>query len=139
MSGDIPIIAWLEKQLYPEPWSRKSFEELLGQEAFWFWVAKKESEISGYLVCQVVEKEAELHNIAVAKEHQRRGIGKLLFEKLIAALREKGVRELFLMVRASNIPAQKLYEHVGFKKTGRRSNYYHDPVEEAWIYQLLLQ
>ncbi len=132
---EISIIAHLECELYPQPWSQKDFEEILEQEAFWFWVAKKEQEIVGYLVCQVVENEAELHNIAVSKKYQRQGIGKILLQKLVGDLKQKNVSETFLMVRASNIPAQKLYESFGFNKIGLRPNYYRDPAEEAWIYR----
>lgn len=133
---DIPIVAAIENQLFPQPWTQKSFEEILDQEAFWFWVAKKGQEIVGYLVCQVVEKEAELHNIAVANLYQRHGIAKLFLKELKRKLVERGVVELFLMVRASNITAQKLYTRFGFQKTGRRPHYYNDPKEEGWIYQL---
>lgn len=134
--SDLPVIAKLENQLFPQPWSQKSFEEILAQEAFWFWVVKKGKEVVGYLVCQVVEKEAELHNIAVAKPYQRQGIAKLLLSELKKQLISKGVTELFLMVRASNIAAQRLYEHVGFKKTSVRRNYYQPQKEDAWVYQL---
>lgn len=134
---DVSAVASLEQELYPQPWSQKDFEEILAQEAFWFWVAKKENAIVGYLVCQVVEeKEAELHNIAVAREYQRQGIGKTLLQKLIGDLKQKNVSEIFLMVRASNLPAQKLYESFGFKKISVRQRYYHNPEEEAWIYRL---
>lgn len=133
---DIPVVARLERELYPQPWSEKDFEEILAQEPFWFWVAKKENEIVGYLVCQVVGEEAELHNIAVAKAHQRQGIGKQLLQKLIGDLKQKNISEIYLMVRASNLPAQKLYASLGFEKVGMRPNYYNDPKEEAWIYRL---
>lgn len=133
---DIPIVAQLERELYPQPWSQKDFGEILAQEAFWFWVAKKENAIVGYLVCQVVGSEAEIHNIAVAKTDQREGIGKTLLQKLIGDLKEKNVSEIFLMVRVSNLPAQKLYESFGFKKISVRQRYYHNPEEEAWIYRL---
>ena len=133
---DLPAVAALEQELYPQPWSEKDFEELLEQEAFWFWVAKQEEEIVGYLVCQVVANEAELHNIAVAKKIQRQGVGKFLLQKLIEALKQKEVQEIYLMVRASNVSARKLYEQFGFKKVGVRKNYYHSPNEEALIYRL---
>lgn len=133
--GHLPTIAHLEKQLYLEPWSQKSFEELLGEEAFWFWVAKESEEIVGYLVCQVVGSEAELHNIAVAREYQRRGIGKRLLIKLVEALRQKKVTELYLMVRASNNLAKNLYERFGFEKMGVRKKYYHSPDEDALVYR----
>ncbi len=133
---EISIIVRLEKQLYTQPWSQKDFEDLLNQEAFWFWVAKEGEEIVGYLVCQVVGEEAELHNIAVAKNYQRQGIAKRLIQKLLDELQRKKVSELYLMVRVSNRPAKKLYEHFGLKQTGIRKNYYHSPEEDASVFYL---
>lgn len=133
---DITTVAALERELFPQPWSQKSFEEISAQEAFWFWVAKKDEKVVGYLVCQVVEKEAELHNIAVSRKYQKQGIARLLLSELKKQLISKGVTELFLMVRASNLAAQRLYTHFGFQKNGRRPHYYNDPKEDGWIYQL---
>ena len=50
--------------------------------------------------------------------------------------KQKEVQEIYLMVRASNAPAQKLYEKFGFEKIGVRKNYYYSPDEEALIYRL---
>lgn len=136
---DIPIVAELEKQLYPQPWSQKDFETLLGDEAFWFWVARKDEEIVGYLVCQVVQSEAELHNIAVAKNFQRQKVGTFLFQKLTDELKRKGIHEIYLMVRGSNLAAQKLYAKFRFKKIGIRPQYYNHPKEDAFVFRLSIE
>ena len=49
-------------------------------------------------------------------------------EKLLAALiAAKGQgKELWLEVHEENLPAQKLYEKLGFKEVGRRPRYYKD-------------
>ncbi|HIK25213.1 MAG TPA: hypothetical protein IGP91_05330 [Thermosynechococcus sp. M46_R2017_013] len=36
-------------------------------------------------------------------------------------------------VRASNEPAQRLYQHFGFELVGRRPRYYQNPEEDALI------
>ncbi|MDO8494275.1 MAG: GNAT family N-acetyltransferase, partial [Deltaproteobacteria bacterium] len=70
---DIPQIARLEKELNANhSWSQKTFENLLRDETCWIWVAKKEGIFAGYLVCQLIGEEAELHDIAVEKEFRRR-------------------------------------------------------------------
>ena len=44
-----------------------------------------------------------------------------------------GSRCLTLEVRASNTPAQALYEKLGFAQVGRRPKYYQNPREDALI------
>ena len=133
--ADIPNVARLEKELNAtHSWSQKTFENLLGDETCWIWVAKKENEIVGYLVCQVVADEAELHDIAVTKEFRRQGIGRLLLERLESELKEKGIKKIFLLVRCSNLAAQTFYSVAGLRKIGIRSSYYRDPEEDALLF-----
>jgi len=40
---------------------------------------------------------------------------------------------VLLEVRESNLAARKLYEKLGFSEEGRRSNYYHEPREDAML------
>jgi ribosomal-protein-alanine N-acetyltransferase len=83
----------------------------------------------GFLIAVVVEPEAELESIAVAR--QRRGTGRRLMQALVEQLEQAGVTRIFLEVRASNQAARGLYQALGFSETGRRRAYYADPVEDA--------
>jgi [ribosomal protein S18]-alanine N-acetyltransferase len=40
---------------------------------------------------------------------------------------------VLLEVRESNLGARRLYEKLGFSQQGRRSNYYHEPEEDALL------
>ena len=51
-------------------------------------------------------------------------------------MRPVGARRTFLEVRRSNVPAQRLYETLGFKETGVRKNYYSHPEEDALVLSL---
>ncbi len=66
---------------------------------------------------------------------RQKGIGKRLFESLLAAARETNSSSVFLEVRESNAAARTLYEGVGFEPTGRRKSYYTDPIEDAVLYR----
>jgi ribosomal-protein-alanine N-acetyltransferase len=82
--------------------------------------------------------EAELESIVVAPAVRRRGIGGLLLASVIDAARKHCAGRLDLEVRASNGGAASLYEHFGFRETGRRCEYYHDPEEDAVLMSLIL-
>ena len=54
-------------------------------------------------------------------------------ERALAELTARGVRTVYLEVRASNAAARRLYEALGFAEVGRRSRYYRRPVEDAVV------
>ena len=76
--------------------------------------------------------EAELLVIATHPYHLKQAYAETLLQSSIAQLK---VNTVFLEVRASNLPAQKLYEKLKFIKMGERRSYYQDG-EDAWIYKL---
>jgi ribosomal-protein-alanine N-acetyltransferase len=94
-------------------------------------------EVIGFAVAGLVPPEAELENIAVAREVQRRGIARQLLSELVRELkiprepRQAGIGTLHLEVRASNSAAIGLYNSIGFTESGHRPRYYSDPVEDA--------
>jgi ribosomal-protein-alanine acetyltransferase len=83
-------------------------------------------EISGYFGVWFTQDQLHLVNIAVATEHQGRGIGSyLLIECFELALRSE-LRTITLEVRPSNAGAIRLYERFGFRRVGRSPGYYAD-------------
>lgn len=101
-------------------------------------VATVAGEVVGFAVASLVAPEAELENIAVSPEAQRRGIGRLLLSELAGELKQSGIETLHLEVRISNSAAIGLYKSSGFNETGRRPRYYSDPVEDALLMTLHL-
>ena len=63
-------------------------------------------------------------NLAVVPELRRRGTAQALLQALQERLAARGIGSLTLEVRASNLPAQRLYTAAGFACIGRRPNYY---------------
>lgn len=91
-------------------------------------------ENDAFIALSIVLDEAEVINIAVVPSQQGKGIGKRLWQQAEKLMRERGVNKCFLEVRASNMPARRLYEACGFVKIGERQNYYTQPNEDAWVY-----
>ncbi len=79
--------------------------------------------------------EAELLLIATHPDHLQQGYAQALLESSIAELK---VRAVFLEVRPSNLPAQKLYEKLGFLQISERKKYYQNPTEDAIIFKKTL-
>lgn len=71
----------------------------------------------------VADDLAELHVIAVAPDHRRRGRAAGLLAHVLAACAGRRVQ---LEVRAGNQPALALYARAGFVVDGRRPRYYPD-------------
>jgi ribosomal-protein-alanine N-acetyltransferase len=101
-------------------------------------VAEAADQVIAFLVARHVSREWELENIAVEPVSRRTGLGRQLLGSLIQHARETKSEAVFLEVRASNLPAQTLYENAGFVQTGVRKNYYANRAEDAVLYRLEL-
>lgn len=81
--------------------------------------------------------QAEVQNLAVAPDHQRRGLGRALLADLIGRARGRGAAEMFLDVRAGNAAAIGLYVAFGFVEIAQRRAYY-GPGDDAVVMRVSL-
>jgi len=132
---DLPLVAAIESESFSDPWSDRSFGEiLLAPTAIFLVAARTESRaIVGYVVALVVQNEGEILNLAVAPDFRRRGLGGELLDAGLSAVHARGARDIFLEVRESNRPALALYGSRGFSAIGQRRKYYRNPVEDALV------
>lgn len=134
--ADVAAIAALERAVFSDPWSAEAIRETIGMAWIFTHVAVVEGErIVGYVFCREVAGESEILNLAVDPLLRRGGVGRTLLGAALAWLKERGARETFLEVRASNAAAIRLYEGAGFRAVGRRSDYYQRPPEDAIVYR----
>lgn len=80
-------------------------------------LAERDGALAGFAACgpardQEPKFEAELYSIYLKAEHQRHGLGKVLFETVRTRLRERGFRTMQLWVLAGN-DATRFYEAMG--------------------------
>ena len=129
----VPQIAQLEMLCFSDPWSEKSIASELENELAYWLVALEGDAVAGYIGSQTVMEETDMMNVAVHPDFRRKGIAESLVNTLVDVLKDRGSRSLTLEVRASNEPAQKLYEKLGFVLVGRRPKYYRNPREDALI------
>ena len=89
-------------------------------------VAEDGGEIVGYVaVGRATRLEsnrhvADIRGLAVAPDHQGRGLGRALVEAALDAARERGARKVTLRVLGPNTAARALYESCGFVVEGVR-------------------
>ncbi len=120
---DLDQIMGIEPHIYSHPWSRGNFVDSL-RSGYASWVLLLEQQIIGYALMMMVLDEAHLLNLSVAKAYQKRGLGRLLLEHMIAVAKRHGAANMFLEVRPSNISAIALYENIGFNEMAIRRGYY---------------
>ena len=92
--------------------------------------------IIGFLMARCLPDEWEIENVVVDEPYRKRGVGSCLVRELMAEARPAGAVSVTLEVRESNRPAILLYENIGFKREGRRKDYYRDPTEDALLYRI---
>jgi ribosomal-protein-alanine N-acetyltransferase len=130
---DVSQIVDLEKVCFNDPWSENSIASELDNPLSCWLVAVNGDQVVGYVGSQTVLDGSDMMNIAVSPDFRRMGIAESLIETLVCLLCQRKSRCLVLEVRASNAPAIKLYEKLGFLEIGCRRNYYRNPKEDPLI------
>ena len=87
-------------------------------------VAILENVVVGFAGIIISVDDAEITNIVTRKSYRKKGIGKLLLDKLIDMSKEIGKNEISLEVNEKNIPAINLYKSSNFEQVGLRKKYY---------------
>ena len=113
-------------------WGEKGFAAESPQPCSCVWGACEERKIIGFLALRAVAGFAEILNVAVLAPYAGKGVGLALLEYALNALKKQGPHSVSLEVAADNLPAQGLYAKAGFKKLGRRKDFY-APGLDAWI------
>ena len=129
---DVDAVAEIEFASFNLPWTL---------EDFWYETVRKDSEsivgeidgkIVAYACAWISFGDADVANIAVAKDYRGQGIGSKLFAEIIRRIKLRDVHGVTLEVRVSNTAAIKLYEKFGLRGVGVRKGYYEDG-EDALI------
>jgi len=130
---DLDQIWVLEETVFSLSWSKKQLATFLGEKQVHFWGIELWEQLIAYISWINLFEQAEIWNVAVLPEYRRQGLGSCLLQKALSCLQRDGVKKIFLEVRETNLPAQKLYLKFGFLFQGRRKKYYPDTQEDALI------
>jgi len=138
--ADLPDVARLEASVQPHPWTRGNFADALAA-GYGAWVLRENGRLLGFAVLMAAPDVAHVLTIAVARDAQRRGLGRRLLRHCEAHARKQNVPGLLLEVRVSNTAARAFYEHAGFAQIGMRRGYYpmkNGQREDALVLQKML-
>ena len=130
---DVEEVVRLEKLCFSDPWSKRSFEEELKHRFSIPLVVKSGTKVVGYTCLWHIENQMEIANIAVSPEFRRKGIGRMMIERVLAEAEKRGCLSVMLSVRESNEAGLNLYTKSGFVEVERRKHYYRLPTEDAII------
>jgi ribosomal-protein-alanine N-acetyltransferase len=129
--ADLDEVMAIERSAFPYPWSSRFFLQELQVACARSILAEIDGKIVGYILFWLLPGEIDIHNLAVHTGYRRHGIARLLLQRVIAEGRGRSLTRVTLEVRQSNIPAQRLYESLGFVTIGIRRGYYSDDGEDA--------
>ena len=118
----------IEKECFSTPWSEESFKTAENTRFYLYFDGEK---VVGYVGIYSVLDEGYITNIAVLKDHRKKGVATSLLKELTE--KESALSFISLEVRESNAAAISLYTKFNFKKEGVRKAFYSNPKEDGLI------
>jgi ribosomal protein S18 acetylase RimI-like enzyme len=73
--------------------------------------------VEGYDYMSLRGPAGVLHDIVVDPKHRGRGVGRMLLDAALAALKERGAPRVVLSTAEGNESAQRLFVRAGFRRT----------------------
>lgn len=132
--SNLDEIVKMEADYFTDKWSENSVKLQIENKKVI--VIKFGEIILGYCIFMIAADEGEILRIATCKNIRKAGLGKKLLSSVICEMKESGVNEVFLEVRAGNESAIALYKSIGFSEIGIRKGYYKDNGEDARLFKL---
>jgi ribosomal-protein-alanine N-acetyltransferase len=124
--ADVDGIHRIEEASFPAPWRREFFLSELKSDGRFTLVARRKSEVIGYLFAMWIFDEMHVNKIAVDERMRRQGIADELMARCFDFARKNAVETISLEVRLSNTGAQEFYRHLDFESSYLRPRYYPD-------------
>ncbi len=131
--AQVPHIAHIERDAYPEPWTFNMLRNELETEHSYFAVMYQDNLLVGYAGYWLILDEAHVTRVTIAPAFRGQGLSRPLMYHLINQAKQDNARYLRLEVRESNKTAIRLYQTLGFVIEGRRVGYYYKTKEDAIV------
>lgn len=136
---DVPAIAALEAEVFPDPWPSHLYLQEVGQPLRYQRVVDNQlGQVAAYLFATWQVDELHVLKVATHPLYQGRGLASLLMEECRREAYRCRARGVILEVRPANRRAIALYQHLGYRAIARRRHYYSDG-EDAVVMFLALR
>jgi ribosomal protein S18 acetylase RimI-like enzyme len=125
-ASDVDALAAIENTVFEaDRISRKSFRSMVDSASAVVLVSVAQGTVAGYcaLLFRAGSRKARLYSLAAARGS---GIGRALLAAAEETAAGRGCEELRLEVRKDNARAIDLYEKSGYRRFGRKPDYYAD-------------
>lgn len=109
---------------FDEFWNSSILKSELESENSYYITAIENGSIVGFAGILITPDCTEITNIVTKKSERKKGIGRILLEKLIEISKGLGKTQITLEVNENNSPAISLYESFQFERVGLRKKYY---------------
>jgi ribosomal-protein-alanine N-acetyltransferase len=119
-------------------WDKQDFLFYILSSNYIFSVLKYNNSVIGFCLSFISNIESELYKIAISKNYQNLGFGKLLLKLHLTYLTLFEVKQNYLEVNINNHKAINLYKKMGYKEVNTRKNYYFKK-EDALIMKIQLK
>ncbi len=96
--------------------SRHSIERYLARNPGLSFVARRESQLVGCVMCGHDGRRGYLQHLAVAPGYRNGGVGRRLVQQCLDVLKRLGIEKVHIDVLAENRAAQKFWQHLGWSR-----------------------
>ena len=128
----------IEELSFQSPWSVHALKSEIENPISHLWAVIMGKVTSGYICFWMFDSEIQLMSMAVHPHDRGKGLGHYLLKEMIETGISKGMRQIWLEVRPSNVVPKELYDRLGFEEAYRRAGYYPDTHEDAIVMSLNL-
>jgi ribosomal-protein-alanine N-acetyltransferase len=126
--ADIAAIVAIEKESFIDPWEQAVFLEALTYYPTTYFVAECDCAVVGFVVGGLEDTGENIYghlcNLGVSPRYRRRGIAKLLVNRVEHQFALELATGVQLEVRVSNITAQRFYRRMGYRDVFGIAQYY---------------
>jgi len=126
--ADIAAIVAIEKESFIDPWEQPVFLEALTYYPTTYFVAECDGAVVGFVVGGLEDTGENIYghlcNLGVSPRYRRRGIGRLLVNRVQHQFALEMATGVQLEVRVSNTTAQRFYRRMGYRDVFGIEHYY---------------
>lgn len=96
--------------------SYEGIERFLKRNPTTSFVAEKDNEVVGVILCGHDGRRGYIYHTAVNADYRRKGLGETLVNAALEALKKEGINKAALVVFSTNDVGNRFWESIGFEK-----------------------